>query len=330
MTEETKNQKTYYFVSGLPRSGSSLFQNVLNQNPRFYASATSGIIDIMFSIRNEWGELWSVYDQAPNPSKIDIVAKLMHDVCIQFNTGTEFRAMIDKEYFERAKTRVIKGIYNDCLSLDTEDSDTVLKKVLKGVLENYYAEQEAPIIFDKSRAWTHQIEMLETILEKKVKILVPVRDIRDVIASFEKIYRRMCSSLKQMPHEKTNYFQYQTVEGRSDALLGDSAPVGLAYNRIRDCIARGYENRLHYVIYEKFTKNPKKVMKEVYEFLGEEQFDHDFDNVKQTLWEDDLNVHGIDGLHDIQSKVTPSRPSWPDYLPEALADQLRTSNFWTK
>ena len=45
-------EKTFHFISGLPRSGSSLLANVLAQNPRFCVSPTSGILDIMFMVRN--------------------------------------------------------------------------------------------------------------------------------------------------------------------------------------------------------------------------------------------------------------------------------------
>ena len=34
--EMMRNAKTYYFMSRLPRSGSTLLSALLNQNPRFY------------------------------------------------------------------------------------------------------------------------------------------------------------------------------------------------------------------------------------------------------------------------------------------------------
>lgn len=71
--------KTYYFISGLPRSGSTLLCNILAQNPRFYVSATSGILDVMFGVRNQWDKL------------------------------IEFRAMAS-EQSEVAKVRVLRGI----------------------------------------------------------------------------------------------------------------------------------------------------------------------------------------------------------------------------
>lgn len=46
--------KKFYFLSGLPRSGSTLLSAILNQNPNIYSSPTSGLIDIMGSALNSW------------------------------------------------------------------------------------------------------------------------------------------------------------------------------------------------------------------------------------------------------------------------------------
>lgn len=45
--------KEIFFISGLPKSGSTLLCNILSQNPEFFVSkATSGCIEILFLIRN--------------------------------------------------------------------------------------------------------------------------------------------------------------------------------------------------------------------------------------------------------------------------------------
>ena len=41
-----------FFQCSLPRAGSTLLQNVLAQNPDFYATPTSGLIEIFLNARN--------------------------------------------------------------------------------------------------------------------------------------------------------------------------------------------------------------------------------------------------------------------------------------
>ena len=259
--------KTYHFISGLPRSGSTLLCNVLMQNPRFWASATSGILDVMFGVRNQWDKL------------------------------IEFRAM------------------------DPAESDAAKLRVLRGILDAYYADVDRPVIFDKSRGWLAYLEMAEAVLEREVRVLVPVRDLRDVLASFELLWRKT-SATRQMAQEPANYFQFQTVEGRCEVWCRADQPVGLAYNRVKDALARGFRDRMHFVEFEKLTRNPKRTMRRVYEFLGEEYFDHDFDHVEQVTFEND-EVHGIPNLHAIRSKITPVPPRWPGVLGDIAEKYIR-------
>lgn len=45
-----------FFQSSLPRSGSTLLQNILGQNPDFYTTPTSGLIELIYRSRNGFSE----------------------------------------------------------------------------------------------------------------------------------------------------------------------------------------------------------------------------------------------------------------------------------
>lgn len=259
---------TIHFVSGLPRAGSTLLCNILAQNPRFHATATSGIMDVMFGVRNSWDKL------------------------------IEFRACPDEE----AKLRVLRGI-----------------------LANYYEPVERPVVFDKCRGWVSLLEMTEWVLDRKAKVLVPVRDIRDVLASFENLHRKEASS-HQPPHEQENYFRFQTTEGRVQHFLRDDQQVGLAYNRIKDALRRGFGDRMYLVEFEKLTSEPEEEMRRIYAFLGEEPYVHDFEHVEQVTQEDD-RVHGYKDLHTIRHAVRPIKPQWKKVLGN-FAEDFGKMNFW--
>jgi sulfotransferase len=270
--QNSKNNlgKKYHFIAGLPRSGSTLLCNILAQNPRFHTTSTSGIMDVIFGVRNQWDNLIE-FKASPNPE-----GKL---------------------------------------------------RVLRGILDNYYSDTDKPIVFDKCRGWLSLLEMAEEILGHKAKVIVPVRDIREILSSFEKLWRKS-AGLSQHRAEASNYFQFQTVRGRTDFWLQGDQVLGLAYNRITDAIQRGFSDRMLLVDFDDMTQDPKRVFNSIYKFLDEEPFEHDFNNVKQVTWEDD-SIHGFKGLHDIRSKVEPLSTSWPSIL-GPFADKYKDMNFWKK
>ena len=46
--------KQIYFLAGLPRSGSTLLANILAQHQHIYVTPTSGIVDMLVQVRNNW------------------------------------------------------------------------------------------------------------------------------------------------------------------------------------------------------------------------------------------------------------------------------------
>lgn len=241
-------KKNFFFISGLPRSGSTLLCNILAQNTELFVSkATSGCHDVLFNVRNQWDKL--IEHQA-------------------------------------------EGVNYD-----------QLKRVLKSILENYHITESAQI-FDKGRGWISLFEMLEFILEKPPKIIVPVRNLNQIFASFEKLWRKS-TGFSQWNFEQSDYFKAQTVGGRCDIWANMDQPVGLAYNRIKDLIARGHKNKVLFVEFEELTTSPHNVMQKIYEYCELPFFNHNFINVEQVTKEDDVKIHRIPDLHTIRPCVNP-------------------------
>ena len=262
--------KDIHFVAGLPRSGSTLLCNILMQNPAIYASATSGIAEVLRGIRDGW----------------DLVAPL--------------RAM-------RA-----------------EESRAALLGTLRGALHGYYDRVERPVVLDRSRAWPAYIEMLEA-MGLDVKILCCVRDMRDIVASFE-LRHRATSATGLTTQERANPGAFKSQQSRCDLWVREDQPIGSAYNVMRDAIDRGHRDKLHFVRYEDLTAQPGPMLAGIYDFLGLDGFRHDFEHVEQVTVEDD-RVHGFVGLHDIATSIEVRGARWPGVL-GPLAERYKGQEFW--
>lgn len=65
-------EKTYYFMAGLPRSGSTLISSLLNQNPRFYSGPSSPVVAAMLALENSLAndELYLAYPKPEQATQI--------------------------------------------------------------------------------------------------------------------------------------------------------------------------------------------------------------------------------------------------------------------
>ena len=213
-------------------------------------------------------------------------------------------------------------------------SETLKKNVLKGILQSYFRHTDKSVCFDKSRSWPEYLEMLSAVLgdRDKVKVIIAVRDLRDVLASFEQAFRRT-SALSQTPFEKDDPLKSKTTLGRMAYFLDNSQNVGYAYNAVRDAVTRGWLDCMHFVEYDQLTKNPKDTLEGIYDFLGETGFVHDFENVEQLTVEDDF-FYGYKDLHVIRQQVRPQTPQWSKVFDQtvlntqAWKDVEEMSQFW--
>lgn len=175
------------------------------------------------------------------------------------------------------------------------------KAVMQAILYSYHSITGKEVVFDKSRGWVTYIDLIESLTEERMKILCTVRPMVDILASLEKLYRRT-SVIKQAPGEAKNYHQFLTVAGRCEFWMRPDQLVGIMIKRIDEAINRGQKDRIHFIQYEDLTKQPVLTMRKAYDFLGEDYYQHDFDNVEQVTIEDD-DVHGFIDLHKIKQKV---------------------------
>ncbi len=213
------------------------------------------------------------------------------------------------------------------------DSERRKHAVLCAMLDAYFADFEKPICFDKSRAWLEFLEMAAAILGREnLRVLVTVRDLRDVVASFE-LRHRETSSLSRIPQEASEPMRFKTAPGRIKTFIANDQPVGRACNAIRDAITRGWQENICFVEYESLTADPVRTIGEIYRFLGEDSYQHDFNGVEQITEEDDF-VHGFRDLHLIRPKVAKQAPRWPKvYSREVMEHEIwaeveRNAKFW--
>jgi sulfotransferase len=259
------SDRKFHFISGLPRSGSTLLAALLLQNPRFHTGMTSPV-----------GTLFS-------------------GMLAQFSAGSEFGPVISHEQRRR---------------------------LLGGLFDSYYADQTGKeLILDTNRMWCAKLPAVLDLFPD-AKIIACVRNVAWVMDSIERLYRAN-------PYENTKLFvddtERNTVYSRVDTLAQRNRLVGFPWAALKEAYFGEHAKSLLVVDYDLLTQAPEKVLRLIYEFVGEPWFAHDFEHVEYDAPAFDEAL-GLSGLHRVRPKV--ALEARRTILPPDLFEQYSKLSFW--
>ena len=86
-------KKTLHFLSGIPRSGSTVLAAILNQNPATHVSTTSGLVHALDGLANTWQSAGLLNETDPTRSKL---AATMRGTIDAFYNDVDKPVIIDK------------------------------------------------------------------------------------------------------------------------------------------------------------------------------------------------------------------------------------------
>ena len=269
-----QTDKTFYFMAGLPRSGSTLLSSILNQNPRFYSGPSSPVVPTMLGLENHFS--------------------------------------------------------NDELFLGYPKID-VAKRIIASILPQYYSDIDKPVIFDKNRSWVNRLNYIPGYFDIVPKVICPVRDISEILTSFITMVRRNPYNNQS----KINFIDEQLVksnipltdDNRCEFIAGQGI-LGQSYTGLKQAIMEGYDHCLHFVEYKDLVSNPQETLNKIYDFLGEDKFEHTFDNLENPHRENDQQIYGLADMHEVRSKLHSIAPNPEEVLSERILNSCKGQEFW--
>jgi hypothetical protein len=170
------------------------------------------------------------------------------------------------------------------------------------------------IVFNKSRGWAGNVLALRA-LYPDAKIIVTVRDLREVFASFER------------QHQKYPLLSLgaNSILERANNMFNEKGMIGSCLSGLQDILQRKQE--VFYFKYEDFVKDPVQMMNRLYCYLGLPEFEHDFETIVNTATDPDhlyLNKYPHDGTGPVKA----SPPRWPDIMTVDLANGIMQGREW--
>jgi sulfotransferase len=196
--------------------------------------------------------------------------------------------------------------------------------VLKSILGGYYSHIDKPIIIDKDRGWIPLLPQVEAILERKIKVIVCVRNPAEILTSFERLRKDnplFCTKADSSLREGSN------IASRAYFYAGPEGAMGLSHRNIKDAITMGYLDRFLFIDYNRFCNSPKSQTKRIYEFLELPKFEHDFEKIVQTEVYNDLAI-GLPNLHKVKPSLDRTTVNCVEYLGLDIYEQYNREIFW--
>jgi len=218
-------------------------------------------------------------------------------------TANSMTLEIMKELFLLKETDVFKN-YPDHKSLNN---------VLNTVFDNYYKDWPQKIIVDRGPVTTPgNFNLMQKHFGNRFKVIVLVRDLIDVLASF----------VKWFENEPTAYPNKlgKNIEEKLWALMDKNGSIAKELIAIQN--AFNYKELCHFIKYDDLVKNPQQTIINLYQFLDEPLYPHQFSNLKQFQ----LNGIGYDdkelgnNLHMIRTEVRKEDNPYKSMIPKSIVD----------
>lgn len=161
----------------------------------------------------------------------------------------------------------------------------------------YYKNIPEKIVVDKCRSWTIEpnVNILKKYIDKNIKIIVLERNVKDVVKSFVKLYRK--NGIKNETMEN------KLVEKGSEPIMRSLEGIQWAKNNNND-------NTFLFINYDDLVNNTKDTINKIYDFCGWTRFKHDFNNIFCKYPEND-EVYNLPGQHSVRPSVKKDKSNVP-------------------
>jgi len=264
--------KQLNFCAGLPRTGSTVLMNILQQSPEIFTTATDPFPEI-----------------------------LSEQILIKSRYRESFQAM------------------------SCEQADDAVYGMAIGATKGWYEGlTKKPVVISKSRTWSNLHHLFPN-----NKILVTVRDLRDIVESFDRVNDKIKAlhtfgdgNILYGSMTETEKYHYHFKE--SNAFSGNLRHEILKYIEL----FKTNPERVKFVRYEDLLKEPVYMLRRIYDFLGLEYFEHDLNNIEQSaLFEHDNAYFREKTDHHTKPSLLP----WKEpkrVLSESFHEKVVSENTW--
>lgn len=203
------------------------------------------------------------------------------------------------------------------------------------LISQYYEDIDKLSVIDKNRSWPAHVPLIESYIQQPAKIICPVRDVDEILAS-------MISMIRRNPYNagvsRSNFIDEPLIkqnipindENRCHFIAGPKGILGNSLRSIVDGVSAGFLDRMLFVEYKDLMASPKQTLQCIYEFLNEPNFEHDFDNIENTSKEKDLEIYGLEDMHTVRKVLKATALNPKEVLPSSVLERCKGMDIWRR
>jgi hypothetical protein len=186
---------------------------------------------------------------------------------------------------------------------------------------------DKPTVISKSRTWDAHLNFLFHAYENP-KFIVCLRDLRDIICSFEKLLHK---NTFWIIGSREDPFRLQPFEKRIELYCTD---VGANLGRPLYYMKHVYEwmqkrpNNFFLFRFEDFNKDPSRSLNSIYDWLEMPRYTHDLNNIELAKQYEHDTVYRALVSHKTERKLRHLEPSWPKMMTPEQSDLVLKHNQW--
>lgn len=205
----------------------------------------------------------------------------------------------------------------------------------RSIFDSYYKSWSGKYIIDRGPWGTPQnLEALKYHHKNKIKIIVPVRNIVEIIASFIRVNP---SSIKNdLDNEVNCSYRFNDsykseVELKCEVITRPNNQLEKFLFSLHNLMKPENRNFLHIVEYDDLIFNTERTINQIYNFLEIDKYNHNLNYISDFsingMKYDDQRLYNCN-LHSLRSKIKKANYKIDDVLPKNIIQYYSNREFW--
>jgi sulfotransferase len=222
----------------------------------------------------------------------------------------------------------VYNLYSKLENLDVK-SDADIFNMIDALPEAYYKDYTEPYIVNKHFRWVDPIPfmMLEKHWKTPIKIICPVRDILEILASFNKLANNDINNSRDIEVNRDFPGKAPLADKRASYWMESQySDIRAVWQGLHRVLEPQYAPMFHIMEYDDLTNNPQETLDKISDFLEIERYEHDLSHIKNNHVYND--AFGLKNHHVVRSTIEKTSDDPLKVFSPEIIERYSNLEFW--